>query len=170
MAELKGQKCSFCNENKLVLREDEVEIPHFGRVFVLSMECEACGYRKADLEPAEEKDPCKYTFEVKSEDDLNVKVVKSSDATVKIPHVMTIESGPASDGYITNVEGLLNRVKQMIESSVDGEDDETLKKKGKNLVKKLNKVLVGREPLKIILEDPTGHSAIISDKAQKSKL
>lgn len=170
MTELKNQKCTFCGENKLTLREDEVEIPHFGRVYVLSMDCSGCNYRKSDIEPAEEKEPCKYTFEINSENDLNVKIVKSGDAIVKIPHVITMEPGPASSGYITNVEGLIEKVKKIVEDSVEGEDDPSAKKKAKNINKKLGKVLVGREKLKIIIEDPTGHSAIISDKAQKSKL
>ncbi|MEK6905372.1 MAG: ZPR1 zinc finger domain-containing protein [Nanoarchaeota archaeon] len=171
MAELTGQQCAFCGENKLSLREEEVEIPFFGRVFVLSMDCTGCGYRKADVEPAEQKEPCKYTLEVTSDADLNIKIIKSAEATVKIPRVITIESGPASEGYITNVEGLLEKVKSMIQSAADAEeDDPAAKTKAKNLIKKLNKVLVGREPLKIIIEDHSGHSAIISDKAQRSKL
>ncbi|MEW5897223.1 MAG: ZPR1 zinc finger domain-containing protein [Nanoarchaeota archaeon] len=170
MPELSGQKCSFCNENKLTLREEEIEIPYFGRVFVLSMECAACGYRKADVEPAEKKEPCRYTLEMTSENDLNIKIIKSGEATVKIPHVITIEPGPAADGYITNVEGLLERVKKQIQDSVEGEEDPRLKNKAKNLLKKLSRALVGREPLKIIIEDESGNSAIVSDKAQKSKL
>lgn len=171
MAELTGQQCAFCGENKLTLREEEVEIPFFGRVFVLSMDCTGCGYRKADVEPAEKKEPCRYTLEVTSDADLSIKIIKSAEATVKIPRVITIESGPASEGYITNVEGLLERVKSMIQSAADAEeDDPAAKTKAKNLIKKLNKALVGREPLKIIIEDPSGHSAIISDKAQKSKM
>lgn len=170
MAELKGQECAFCHEHKLALREEEIEIPYFGRLFVLSMECEGCGYRKSDVEPAEQKEPCRYTFEVETEDDLNVKIVKSGEASVKIPHVITMEPGPASNGYVTNVEGLLQRVKDVIESAGEAEEDDAAKKKAKNLSKKLTKVMLGREKLKIIIEDTSGHSAIISDKAQKSKL
>ncbi|MBT4651215.1 ZPR1 zinc finger domain-containing protein [Candidatus Woesearchaeota archaeon] len=170
MSEIKGQKCTICGKNELTLREEIVEVPHFGRVFILSMECVGCGYRKSDLEPAEKKEPCKFTLEVSSDDDLNIKIVKSGEATVKIPHIITMESGPASNGYITNVEGLLEKVKKIIESAAENEEDSSTKKKSRNLIKKLNKVLVGREKLKIIIEDSTGHSAIISDKAQKSKL
>ncbi len=170
MAELKGQRCAFCGQDKLTLREEEIEIPFFGRVFVFSMECEACGYHKSDVEPAEQKEPCRYTLDVESEEDLNIKIVKSGEATVKIPHMITIEPGPASEGYVTNVEGLLERVKKVIESSVEGEDEEADRKKAKNLLKKLTKAMLGREKLKIIIEDNTGHSAIISDKAQKSKI
>ena len=170
MDKIEKETCPVCLKKTLVLTEDEMDIPYFGKLFVLSMSCEACGYRKADLEPAEAKEPCRYTFEVASEEDLNVRIVKSGEATVKIPHVITMEPGPTSDGYVTNVEGLLEKVKKIIESAVEDEEDDTAKKKGKNLVKKLNNALLGREPLKIIIEDATGHSAIISDKAQKSKL
>lgn len=170
MAELKGQECHLCGEKKLILREEELEIPHFGKVYVLTMECEACGYKKSDIEPAEAKEPCRYTLEIESDADLNIRIVKSGEATVKIPHIITMEPGVASEGYITNVEGLLEKVKKIIESSLEAEEDEDAKNKGRNLVKKLGKALVGREKLKIIIEDKTGHSAIISDKAQKTKL
>ena len=43
MSELTNQQCVLCGEHKLTLREEEVEIPYFGRVYVLSMDCGACG-------------------------------------------------------------------------------------------------------------------------------
>lgn len=168
--ELGGQDCPICHEKKLTLREEEMDIPFFGQVYVFSMSCEGCHYRKSDLEAAETKEPLRYTLDLSSEADLNIRIVKSGEATVKIPHIITIEPGATSDGYVTNVEGLLEKIKQVIESAVAAEEDEDEQKKGKNLVKKLNNALVGREPLKIIIEDPTGNSAIISDKAVKTKL
>lgn len=170
MSEIKNQPCPFCAENKCTLREEDLDIPYFGKVFVFSMECDGCGARQSDVEPAEQKPPCKFMLEVQSEEDLNIKIVKSGDATVKIPHIITIEPGPAANGFVTNVEGLLDLVKKTIQSTMENEEDETAKKKAKNLLKKLSKILVGRESVKIIIEDPSGHSAIISDKAQKSKL
>lgn len=170
MAELKAQPCPFCGENQATLREEELDIPHFGKVFVFSMDCDACHTKKSDVESAEQKEPCRYTLEVTSIDDLNIRVVKSGEATVKIPHVITIDPGPVSSGYITNVEGLLEKVKGVIQGTIDDEDDDAAKKKARNLVKKLNKVMAGQEPIKIIIEDPSGHSAIISEKAQKGKL
>lgn len=170
MAELKGQLCHMCGAKELTLREEVIEIPYFGRVFVLSMDCNACGYRKSDVEPAERKEPSKYTIEIDSEEDMAIKIVKSGEATIKIPRIITIEPGPTSNGYVTNVEGLLERVKKIIQSEAESEDDLTIKKKAKNILKKLNKVEVGREKIKIIIEDPSGHSAIVSEKAQKGKL
>ncbi len=168
--ELKNQQCSICREKKLTLREEEIDIPFFGKTYIFSMTCDACNYRKSDLESAEQKEPCKYVFEVQDEKDLNVRVVKSGEATVKIPHIMTIESGPASEGYVTNIEGLLQRVKEVLESTMKSEEEESDKKKIKNMIKKLNKVMAAHESIKITIEDPTGNSAIISDKAEKMKL
>ena len=84
--------------------------------------------------------------------------------------MVSIEPGPASSGYITNVEGVLNRIKHQIEQAKESEEDNEAKKKAKNMLKKLNRVMWGQEKLKIIIEDPSGNSAIISDKAVKSKL
>ena len=168
--ELGGQECPLCHEKKLTLREEELDIPFFGQVYVFSMSCEGCHYRKSDLEAAETKEPLRYTLEVNGEADLNIRIVKSGEATVKIPQMITMEPGSTSDGYVTNVEGLLEKVKQIIQSAGEAEEDEEAQKKAKNMVKKLNNVLVGREPLKIILEDPSGNSAIISDKVVKTKL
>jgi len=169
MEELKGQPCHLCGKKTLTLREEEVDIPHFGRVLIFSMQCDSCNFRKADLEPMEEKEPATYTLEVTSEDDMNIKVVKSGEATLKIPRIITIEPGPASEGYITNIEGVIERVKKIIQSAAESEEDKSARKKAKNMIKKLNKVQFGQEKLKIIISDPTGNSAIISDKAQKSK-
>ena len=170
MRELKNQPCPMCMKKKLTLTEDESEIPYFGKLYLFSMTCSNCRYHKSDVEAIEKKEPVKYTFEINGEDDLKVRVVKSSTATIKIPHVTTIESGPASIGYVTNIEGILNRVKRILESTRESEEDNNAKKKIKNLLKKLQKVLWGNEKLKIIVEDPSGNSAIISEKAVKSKL
>ena len=168
--ELKNQQCPICRENKLTLREEEVDVPHFGLTYIFSMTCEGCGYRKSDVESAEAKEPVRYTFECSDDKDLNVRIVKSSEGLVKIPRIMNIEPGPASEGYVTNVEGLLGRVKDALESAMNAEEEEEDQNKLRNMIKKVNKAMAGHEPIKIIIEDPTGNSAIISEKAVKEKL
>ena len=170
ITELKNQPCPICHKKALTLTESSLDVPFFGKAFLFSMSCSECKYNKTDVEAVEKKEPCKYTFEVSFEKDLKVKFVKSSFATVKIPHVTIITPGAASEGYITNIEGLLQRVKKIIESTRDSEEDPVAKKKAKNLLKKLQRVLWGRDKLKIIVEDPTGNSAIISERAVKSGL
>ena len=170
MHELDNQQCPVCGKKTLTLTEDEVEVPYFGKLYLFSMRCSNCKFYKADIEAAEHKEPARYEFEVSSPEDLKVRVVKSSNATIKIPHVMTIKPGPASQGFVSNIEGILLRVKRAIEIARDSEENPEAKKKARKLLKKLMRVMHGEEKIKIIIEDPTGNSAIISDKAVRKKL
>ncbi len=170
MEKLEGQVCPVCRKKTLSLIEAEDNIPYFGKIYIFSMSCSNCKYKKADVEAAEKKEACKYSIEINSEKDMNIKVVKSSTATVKLPHIMTIEPGPGSEGYITNIEGLLNRVKNAIQIAIGAEEDKDAVKKARRLLKKVNGIIWGSEKQKIIIEDPSGNSSIISEKAVKGKL
>lgn len=165
-----GETCPFCNKKTLTLTEARREVPFFGVCYIFSMDCSNCKYHKADVESEEDHGKVKYSFTVENEEDLKVRVVKSSNATVKFGSIGSMEPGESANGFITNVEGLLNRIKHQVETlrdvASDDGDKETLKK-AKNHLKKLTRVLWGQEPLKITLTDPTGNSAIISPKAEK---
>ncbi len=167
---IEGETCPFCHNKTLTLMEEEVEVPYFGKVFVFSMTCSSCKYHKADIEAEEQKPPVKYTLEINSSDDMNIRVVKSSAATVKIPRIASIEPGPASEGYITNVEGILERIKKQLEDIKENDDDKDNQDKARKMIKKINRIIFGQDKAKMIIEDPTGNSAIISEKAVKSKL
>lgn len=164
---LENQPCPMCHKDTLTLREMERDIPYFGKCYLFSMDCCNCNYHMADVEIDNDGKPVKYTFEIESEKDLSVRVVKSSQATIKIPHLIEITPGPISNGYITNVEGILNRVKKVIEDLKD-DDDPSVQKKAKNQLKKIQRILWGREKTTLIISDPSGNSAIISEKAVKS--
>ena len=83
---------------------------------------------------------------------------------------MTITPGPASEGYVTNIEGLLKKVKDVIERKKESLEEKKERIQAIKLIKKINKILFGQDKIKITIEDPSGNSAIISDKAIKSKL
>ena len=166
---LEGQKCPMCFKDTLTLMEHDQEVPFFGPVLVFSMDCSGCNYHKADVECQEQHEGAKYTLTVSEEKDLSIRVVKSSTATVKIPRVMSIEPGAASNGYVTNVEGILNRVKVQLEKTRDLSEEDEDRKKAKNLLKKVQAALWGHDTIDIIIEDPEGNSAIISEKAVKEK-
>lgn len=168
--EFESQQCPLCNENSLILTESETEVPYFGKVYLFSMSCNNCKYHKADVEAIEQKEPVKCEFKISSEEDMKVRVVKSSEAVIKLPHLAAIDPGPASQGYVTNIEGVLNRVKYQVESAKETEEDEEERKKAKNLLKKITRIMRGQEKQKLIIEDPSGNSAIISDKAIRSPL
>lgn len=167
---LPGQPCPMCNTKNLTLTQTETEVPYFGKLLVFGMHCTKCNYHKSDVEALEQKEAAKFTLEVCDKNDLNARIIRSSEGLVKIPHVGNIEPGVNAEGFVTNVEGLLLKFKQQIEHIRDTAEDDEDKKKAKNLLKKLQKVLWGEEKIKITIEDPSGNSAIISDKAVRSKL
>jgi zinc finger protein len=171
MEELKKQPCIFCGKKTLTLMQDEIDIPYFDKVFVFSMKCSSCNFYKSDVESSKMREPCKVTFEITDEKDMKVRVVKGSNASVKIPGLkINVRPGPAAEGFVTNIEGLLDRFKKVIEHARDSSDDNKERKSAKNLLKKLWKVKCGDVALKIIIEDPTGNSGIISDKTKVEKL
>ncbi|MEK6973859.1 MAG: ZPR1 zinc finger domain-containing protein [Nanoarchaeota archaeon] len=171
MEKIDKQKCPVCLTDNLTLMQEEMDIPFFGKTYLFTMQCSSCQYKKTDIESEGQKDPVKITFEINSEDDMKVRVVKSSEATIKIPQLrMSVESGPGSEGYVSNIEGVLDRFKKIIEGERDDSEDDNTKKHAKNLLKKLWKVKLGDLAVKIIIEDPSGNSAIISKKAVIEKL
>ena len=171
MEVIEKEKCPFCGKDTLTLREDQQDIPYFGKIFLFSMECSSCHVNKSDVESAEQKDPTRYTLTVTSENDMKIRVIKSSSATIKLPQLkLSVTPGPASEGYVSNVEGVINRFYEVIEKERDNSEDESDKIKAKNLLKKLRKVTYGDTETKLIIEDPSGNSAIISEKAVVEKL
>ena len=167
---VEGEMCPFCHHKTLTLMEELIEIPYFGNTFVFSMRCSSCKYSKADLEAEENKPPAKYTLDITDSEDMSIRVIKSSQATVKVPRIASIEPGQAADGYVTNVEGIFQRIKDQLESIKNNDDDEDAKNKARKMIKKINRIIIGQDSAKLIIEDPSGNSAIISDKAVKGKI
>jgi zinc finger protein len=171
MEKLEGQTCPVCMNKTLTLTEDLIEIPFFGKAYIFGMDCSDCGFRKSDVEAAEQKEPVKYIFEINGTKDLNVRVVKSSGATIKFPEMkVSIESGENSDGYVANIEKILNELQQVVTEIRDAEESKAKKKKARQLVEKILDIKEGKGKTTIIIEDPTGNSAIISEKAKKEPL
>ena len=167
---LEGQPCPICNKNTLTLMEAEREVPFFGLAYVFSMNCSNCGYHKADVEFDNKQDPTKFELEISSEEDLKIRIIKSSHAKIKLGRIATVDPNEASNGYITNVEGIIKRIEKIIEFARDSAEEKSGRKSAKNHLKKIRNVLCSDDKIKLVIEDPTGNSAIISDKAIKSKL
>lgn len=100
--------------------------------------------------PEKEHGPRTLTFKVNEDKDLNVLVARSSTSTVIIPELpLEIKPGPASQGIITTVEGILLRVKDVF---------------GKRTTK-VNELLL-KKNFTLIIHDPKGTSAIDSPKVK----
>jgi zinc finger protein len=113
-------------------------------------------------------EPVRYVYRTATQEDLAVRVMRSMSATIEIPELgVRIDPGPTCQGFVSNIEGVLDRIVQAIGSAiVDGDAEE--RENARLLLEKIAKVKCGDFSVTFILEDPTGNSTIVSDRAEKS--
>lgn len=169
---LENQECPVCTKKEAVFSEYETSDPFAGQIAIFTIKCNACGFKNSDLEFLEPKQPAEYKLEISCLEDLNIRVIKSGVCQIKIPNFrISVESTMNSEGFISNVEGVLNRFKKQIEFlKQDADLDKTKRKKIKNILKGLEQVFNGEKKITLKLIDETGNSAIISDKAEIKKI
>ncbi|MEM0215225.1 MAG: ZPR1 zinc finger domain-containing protein, partial [Archaeoglobaceae archaeon] len=161
--------CPICGR-ELKLYVNTYEVPFFDKILLTSISCE-CGFKHADSIVLGEKEPTRYSIKAKKEN-LFTKVIRSTSGTIRIPELgVSIEPGPASQAFVTNLEGVLVRVADVVKIAKKwNEDDEEKVKKCEWILEKINSVIEGDGELTIILEDPFGNSLILSDESFKEKL
>jgi zinc finger protein len=159
-------RCPIC-ENEIEFVYETDEIPYFSQILLVTSNCE-CGFRYSDVILLNESEPVRWEIHVDEPDDLMVRVVRSSRGVLEIPELgVKVEPGTACEGFITNVEGVLNRVENVLQSVLTwAEGDERINACA--LMEKIEDVKKGEVPITLILEDCTGNSAIISEKAEKT--
>jgi zinc finger protein len=100
-------------------------------------------------------------------EDLNARFIRSTSGTVRIPELgIDVEPGMASESYVTNIEGILDRIKDVVITATNWvKDDETKYARGIEVQNVLDGAMNGKGKLTVVIEDPLGNSAIISDSA-----
>ena len=116
----------------------------------------------------------RFLLAVETTDDLDARVIRSSSGTIRVPELgVDIEPGFASESYISNVEGVLDRIEGIVcfatRSAREAENLESTTK-GDEILEKIELARKGEFPITLILEDPLGNSSIDSEKAVKSPL
>ncbi len=165
------EKCPVCGLNKLHKNEVIYDVPLLGQVVIFSCYCEACGYRHMDIVSMELKGGRRISYVVEDEEDIYAKIVRAPTATIKVPELgTTIRPGPAAQAFITNVEGLMERIRDAIEMAIRWSESDEEKKQGLAYLKKIEEILNGNEKATIIIEDPLGNSFIIPPKGREKKL
>ena len=86
---------------------------------------------------------------------------------ISIPELgVQVDPGPACEGFVSNVEGVLNRIDAVIASvSRWTEDPQELENAG-HLRIWIEQVKEGKRSVTLRIDDPTGNSAILGDKAR----
>jgi len=131
--------------------------------------CQNCGYRHTDVTTLTAKEPIALSVKINSTEDLNIRVVKSGTATVHIPEFgATITPGPYSEGYISNVEGVLGKIEDALTFMLSSAKGKKLLR-GESMLMKIRAVREQRPNFTFVLKDPFGNSALVSSKTGKVK-
>ena len=170
--------CSIEGEVKMIAHIDE--IPYFGEHTQVTVLCNSCGWRQTDFIPAEGKKSGAWKLIIDNPEKLLARVVRSSSCTVKIEELdLVVNPGGNSTGYVSNVEGVMNRFVDVInmvlrdvrnealQHAAEGIDEgieETTQAIDKletmlNIIESLKKD--DSKPITLELLDPNGHSMII---------
>ena len=156
--------CGIEGVAKSVMKE--FEIPHFGKVLETTILCPSCGFKHSDVIALEQNDPAKYILEI-NKNNLSIRVVRSQSATISIPEIgVKVEPGPKSEGYVTNVEGVLTRFESAVKKALNLFEDEESQINAKNTLKNIQELKKGNGTATLIMLDPFGQSNIVSENAE----
>jgi len=157
------ERCPICGaeSNLQVLTYD---IPHFGDAVLFVAACPSCGNRSTDVRILSEitDKQRRYELVVSSVQDLNVRVIRSSYGRIEMPELGVYVDPNEGESFISTVEGVLKRVERVLKilSREEGGDK---RKRAEQILMLIEKIKAGKARMTLILDDPTGNSAIIRD-------
>jgi zinc finger protein len=158
--------CPCCNTDIEYLYKTE-NIPYFSDILIISAICPECGYKFVDTQLLKHGEPARYTVAITAEEDLSIRVIRSMSASIEIPELgVRIDPGPVCQGFVSNVEGVLDRIETVVQGAFSWGTDEE-KENATALLANIAKVKDGTFPITLILEDPSGNSGIESERTKK---
>ncbi|RAP53257.1 MAG: hypothetical protein BZ138_01460 [Methanosphaera sp. rholeuAM270] len=166
--------CPVCGGTKTLEVTNRTDnIPYFGDILETAVSCKKCGYQTSDSISLEHNDPVRYTLNI-DDTKLNTRVAKSQTATITIPELgLKVEPGPKSQGYVSNVEGILNRFESAVVRAIKlegNEIEEDVRINALNIIDYLTKIKLGEYSTLLILEDPFGNSVIDDEDVDRELL
>ncbi|RLE49986.1 MAG: hypothetical protein DRJ31_02950 [Candidatus Methanomethylicota archaeon] len=157
--------CPMCGVKSLKVIECEYKAPLIGKLLTITFKCENCGYRDTSVYNLELHEPTKIIFRVENAEDLNAKVIRSPTAKVSIPELgAEIKPGLRAESFVTNVEGVLQRILDIAELLLGWSETEDARRRAEAAIESIKKAMQGEMVFHLIIEDPYGNSAIIGDE------
>lgn len=151
-------KCPNCGGLTLKVKIYVYNAPLIGRLLIEHGHCSSCNFIRNDIATLEFENPKIIKVHVKSIEDLNALVVKSATASITIPELgIEIHPGIASYGYVTTIEGILERVLDVM--PVDCVEREECIREYEAVKEAMN----GKKSFTLIIKDPMGRSTVIGD-------
>ncbi len=163
-------RCPICNEPGLEVTSILYNVPYFNQVAMFSIRCPHCHFTHNDVFTTEQRRPARWTLHVDSEELLRARVIRSSSGTIRLPDFgIDIEPGPMAESFISNVEGVLQRARPVVETAIRFAEHPEEKARGAEVLAMIDRAIRGDFPFTIIIEDPAGISSILPDDMSKVK-
>ena len=170
--------CPVCKvEGQVAMMTHVDEIPYFGEHTQVTVLCNACGWRQTDFIPAEGKKPGASTLFISKPEHMRARVIRSSSCTVRLAELdLEVNPGSASTGYVSNVEGVIDRFMDVIimvtRQAYIGDTEMSDIKRLQEMHTTLLELKEDPIPNGLTLEllDPNGHSQIIHEDASMREL
>lgn len=169
MRQLVKSPCPDCGKEITFIYDTE-NIPYFSEILLISGVCESCGFRIVDTMILSEHEPCIWELAVASVEDLSARVVRSTMGEVDIAELgLNIKPGPACSGFVSNVEGVLERAEDAVRRAlISAEGDEI--RAAEEVLSHIRDARDGKFSFTLKITDPSGNSGIVSPKAKKTRL
>jgi zinc finger protein len=169
MRQIVSGSCPDCGKEIDYIYDTE-NIPYFSDILLMSGVCPNCGFRITDTMILDDHEPCRWEMKVETSEDLNTRVIRSMHGEIDILEFgINIHPGPACNGFVSNMEGVLMRAKDAVYRALSFcEGDEVAT--AKELLEKIDQARHSNLPFTVIISDPSGNSGIVSPKAMKTKL
>ena len=164
--------CPQCSvEESLTMLTISSEIPYFGEHTQITVLCDKCGWKHTDFIPSDGEKPGFSSLVIDSEKKNAARVVRSSSCTIRIPELdLEVSPGGSSSGYVTNIEGVMKRFENAIETIIRGSDEDQESEIARQILERLRMVKEGEENVRLELLDPRGRSQIIHHDAESREL
>ena len=164
--------CPQCSvEESLTMLTISSEIPYFGEHTQITVLCDTCGWKHTDFIPSDGEKPGFSSLVIDSEKKNAARVVRSSSCTIRIPELdLEVSPGGSSSGYVTNIEGVIKRFENAIETIIRGSDEDQDSDIARQILERLRMVKEGEENVRLELLDPRGRSQIIHHDAESREL
>ena len=158
--------CNACGK-EAVCNMKEVTIPFFKTILLMANVCDHCGFKDSEVKSAggiAEKGQKIILKITDSEMDLNRDILKSETAKLLIPELELELTSGSLGGRFTTIEGLLQQVKEQMESinpfAFGDSSSEKSANKMAEVINGIDEILTKERHVELILEDPAGNSYV----------
>lgn len=161
--------CMSCREMG-VTRFLFTKIPFFKEIIVSSFSCDHCGYKNTEVQFGGQIADfgVRYELKVISPVHLNRNVVKSEQATIRVPELDLEIPAQTQKGSVNTIEGFLSKTAEGLQDLQEERRkyDPATAAKIDEFVQRINEFVEGRRfPFTFILDDPSGNSFIQNPNA-----